>query len=230
MDNLGSMIAGAISMRRRDLLTWTPALGWVAMAATPGVTHAQAAGFLDGRDYLTLTPTVPVETAADRIELIEFFWYGCPHCNAFEPVLAKWVKTLPPYVAFRRVPVAFQQSFVAQQHLFYALEAMNLVEKLHANVFAAIHAQRRRLVSLDVIVEWVRTQGVDVEQFVRHFQSFNTETRVRRANQLTDAYRVQGVPALGVAGRYYTDGELTRDMGRALEVVSFLVNQVRSGR
>jgi len=86
------------------------------------------------------------------------------------------------------------------------------------------------LVSLDVIVEWVRTQGVDVEQFVRHFQSFNTETRVRRANQLTDAYRVQGVPALGVAGRYYTDGELTRDMGRALEVVSFLVNQVRSGR
>jgi len=183
-----------------------------------------------GQDFVRLDPPAPVDTPAGRIELIEFFWYGCPHCNAFEPVLAQWAKMLPKDVAFRRVPVAFQSSFVAQQKLFYALEAMNLVDKLHARVFAAIHNERQKIVTPDAILAWIGAQGVDTAQFASHFQSFSIETKARRAAQLTDAYQVQGVPALGVAGRFYTDGELTRSMDRALQVTSFLLDQVRSGR
>jgi len=199
-------------------------MGW---SVAPEGAWAQAGGFRIGQDFVRLEPPAPIDTPAGRIEVIEFFWYGCPHCNAFEPMLSEWIKTLPGDVAFRRVPVAFQQSFIAHQQLFYALEAMNLVAQLHARVFAAIHNERRRLVSAPAILSWVHDQGVDTAQFSGHFQSFSTESKVRRANQLTDAYQVQGVPALGVAGRFYTDAELTRNMGRALQVASFLVDQVR---
>lgn len=205
-------------------------LGFGAVAGWPGVVAAQAGDMRPGRDFLPLHPVAPVDAPAGKIELVEFFWYGCPHCNAFEPVLASWIKTLPADVAFRRVPVAFQSSFVAQQKLFYALEAMNLVDKLHARVFAAIHTERQPIATPQAIMAWIGRQGVDTAQFASHFQSFSVETKARRASQLTDAYQVQGVPALGVAGRFYTDGELTRNIDRALQVANFLVDQVRAGR
>lgn len=216
-------------MQRRGVLMAASAVGAAVVLGAPSVGWSQAGSFRMGQDYVRLDPPAPVDTPAGRIELIEFFWYGCPHCNAFEPVLAQWAKMLPKDVAFRRVPVAFQSSFVAQQKLFYALEAMNLVDKLHARVFAAIHTERQKIVTPDAILAWIGAQGVDTAQFANHFQSFSVETKARRAAQLTDAYQVQGVPALGVAGRFYTDGELTRSMDRALQVTSFLLDQVRSG-
>jgi len=217
-------------MHRRHVLSLAGAAGVAASVCEPVVAWAQAQAFRAGQDFLPVSPAAPVDAPDGKIELIEFFWYNCPHCNAFEPVLARWVKSLPADVAFRRVPVAFQSSFVDQQKLFYALEAMNLVDKLHARVFAAIHAERQQLTTPQAIAAWIGRQGVVAAQFTSHFQSFATETKARRASQLTDAYQVQGVPALGVAGRFYTDGELTRNMNRALDVVSFLMDQVRAGR
>lgn len=217
-------------MHRRQVVSWACAAGFAARALQPDAVWAQAESFHAGRDFLLVNPAAPVDAPAGKIELIEFFWYGCPHCNAFEPVLANWIKTLPADVAFRRVPVAFQSSFAAQQRLFYALEAMHLVDKLHARVFAAIHRERQQIATPQAIMAWIERQGVDAAQFAGHFQSFSTETKARRASQLTDAYQVQGVPALGVAGRFYTDGELTRNMDRALQVATFLVDQVRTGR
>jgi protein dithiol oxidoreductase (disulfide-forming) len=183
-----------------------------------------------GADYLVLDKRAPVEAAAPKIEVVEFFWYSCPHCNAFEPMLEGWIKRLPKDVALRRVPVGFRDDFVPQQRLYYALEAMGLLDKVHSKVFAAIHAEKQALNKGDQIGDWVAKQGVDRVKFMEQYNSFTVSTKVSKATQLQNTYRVEGVPALGVAGRFYTDGTLSKNMDRALQVVDHLVAEVRAGR
>jgi thiol:disulfide interchange protein DsbA len=183
-----------------------------------------------GTDYVKLGKPAPVDTPAGKIEVLEFFWYNCPHCNAFEPVLNDWAKRLPKDVVLKRVPVAFQESYLPQQRLYYALEALGLTAKLHDRVFAAIHSERQNLSTEQTITDWVGKQGVDKALFTSHFNSFTTVAKARRASQLMNDYEVDGVPALGVAGRFYTDGAMTKSMDRALQVVDFLVGEVRAGR
>lgn len=206
--------------------------GAVAAGSTlwSGAAQADTAKPEAGTDYLPLDPRAPVEAPAGKIEVVEFFWYNCPHCNVFEPLLAGWIKTLPKDVAFRRAPVAFRDEFVPQQRLYFALEAMGLVDKLHAKVFAAIHVEKIDLSKAASIADWVAKQGVDMAKFNQQYSSFSVATKATKAAQLQNAYKVEGVPALGVAGRFYVDGTLTKSMDRALKVVESLVAGVRSGR
>lgn len=215
-------------MKRRDFsLTW----GAVGVSAVlPSVVLAQGKTFQAGEDYLVVKPAAAVEAPAGKIEVVEFFWYSCPHCNEFEPTLNAWVKRLPADVAMRKVPIAFQDSFVPQQRLYYALEAMGLVEKLHSKVFAAIHVERQKLDKEDAIATWVAAQGVDKAKFLQQFNSFSVVTKAKKATLLQNAYGVEGVPALGVAGRFYTDGSHAKGLERALQVVDALVDQVRNKR
>jgi thiol:disulfide interchange protein DsbA len=145
-------------------------------------------------------------------------------------MLAGWIKSLPKDVAFRRAPVAFRDDFVPQQRLYFALEAMGLVEKLHAKVFAAIHGEKQDLSKAAAITDWVAKQGVDMAKFNQQYNSFSVATKATKAAQLQNAYKVEGVPALGVAGRYYVDGTLAKSMDRALKVVDQLITGVRSGK
>ena len=215
-------------MKRRD---FSLACGVAAGAAwLPTGALAQAKPPQAGTDYLVVEKPAGVEAPAGKIEVVEFFWYSCSHCNAFEPALEGWIKRAPKDVVVRRVPVAFQDSFVPQQRLFYTLEAMGLLDKLHAKVFAAIHGEKQNLTKADAIVDWVVKQGVDKAKFQEQFNSFSVATKATRGTQLQNAYRVEGVPSLGVAGRFYTDSTLTKNMDRALQVVEFLAAQVRSGR
>lgn len=221
-------------MKRREFAQGVGAvLGLSGLAtgltAVLGASSARAQGKA-GTDYLVLDKRAPVETAAPKIEVVEFFWYSCPHCNAFEPALEAWIKKLPKDVAIRRVPVGFRDDFVPQQRLFYTLEAMDLVDKLHAKVFAAIHVEKQALNKAEAIADWMAKQGVDKDKFMAQFNSFSVATKTTRATQLQNNYRVEGVPALGVAGRFYTDGTLAKNMPRALEIVDFLVAEVRAGR
>jgi thiol:disulfide interchange protein DsbA len=216
-------------MKRRDFsLACSSALA-AASAVFPAVVQAQAKPPVAGTDYLVLDKPAAVEAPQGKIEIVEFFWYNCPHCNAFEPTFDAWSKQAPKDVLVRRVPVAFQSDFGPQQRLFYALEAMGLVDKLHAKVFAAIHVEKQRLATAEAIVDWVSKQGVDKAKFLEQFNSFSATTKASKAKQLQDAYRVEGVPALGVAGRFYTDGALTKTMERALQVALFLAEGVRRG-
>ena len=215
-------------MKRRD---FSLACGVAAGAAwLPTGASAQAKPPQAGTDYLVVEKPAGVEAPAGKIEVVEFFWYSCSHCNAFEPALEGWIKRAPKDVVVRRVPVAFQDSFVPQQRLFYTLEAMGLLNKLHAKVFAAIHGEKQNLTKADAIVDWVAKQGVDKAKFEEQFNSFSVATKATRGTQLQNAYRVEGVPSLGVAGRFYTDSTLTKNMDRALQVVEFLAGLVRSGR
>jgi protein dithiol oxidoreductase (disulfide-forming) len=200
------------------------------LAGVPGLALAQARPPVAGDDYLVLDKRAAVEAPAGKIEVVEFFWYSCPHCNAFEPTLDAWIKRAPKDLAVRRVPVAFRDDFVPQQRLFYALEALGLLDKMHGKVFTAIHGEKLKLDRAETITEWVVKQGVDKAKFTEQYNSFSVATKATKARQLQDAYKVEGVPALGVAGRFYVDGTLAKSMERALQIVDFLAETVRKGR
>lgn len=224
-------------MKRRDFsITCGAALATSALVLSTAQAQTTAPAQVQGKkpelgtDYLQLDKPAAVEAPAGKIEVVEFFWYSCPHCNVFEPTFDAWSKRVPKDVLVRRVPVAFRDDFAPQQRLFYALEAMGLLEQLHRKVFAAIHSEKQNLATGDAIVDWVAKQGVNKAKFLENFNSFSVSTKTSRATQLQNAYKVEGVPALGVGGRFYTDGSLAKSMERSLQVVEFLIAQVRSGR
>lgn len=210
-------------MNRRE---WT--LAAATLGALPSLAWAQAAGEpRQGRDYNTLAKRVATEVPAGKIEVIEFFWYSCPHCYAFEPTMEAWIKAASPDVVVKRVPVAFRADFQPQQKLYYALESLNKVNELQIKVFNAIHRERQPLTTDDAIIAWAVKQGLDRARFTEAYQSFSVATKLRRAVQLQDEYKVEGVPSLGIAGRFYTDGTLAGSMERALQVTDYLVDRVR---
>lgn len=192
------------------------------------VAWAQAALFKSGKDYMTLERPVATEAGAGKIEVIEFFWYSCPHCNAFEPSFAQWVKNAPKDVVVRRIPVSFRDDFAPQQRLFFTIEAMNLMETLHPKVFAAIHVEKLMLNTDASVLAWAEKQGVDKTKFNDIYKSFGVATKLKRAVQLQNEFKVEGVPSLGVAGRYYIDGTLAGSMDRALKVAESLIAQSRT--
>lgn len=214
-------------MKRREFAV-AASVGLIG--AQPMMALAQARKPDAGADFLVLDKKAPVEAAPGKIEVVEFFWYKCPHCNAFEPALESWIKRLPPDVTLRRVPVGFRDDFAPLQRLFYVLEAMGQLDKLHARVFAAIHVQKKQLDTGPQIASWMAEQGVDQAKFMEQYNSFSVSTKVTKATQLQNLYRVEGVPALGVAGRFYTDGTLSKNMDRALQTVDFLIGEVRAKR
>ena len=217
-------------MNRREFSEATAAVMGAAALGFPGLVLAQARAPQEGKDFRALEKRATVEAPAGKIEVVEFFWYSCSHCNSFEPRLNAWLKKAPPDVAFRRVPVAFRDDFVPQQRLYYALEAMGKVEELHNKVFQEIHVNRQQVSKEDQILAFVEKNGVDRAKFQEQYSSFAVSTKARRAKQLQDAYVVDGVPALGVAGRYYVDGDLAGNMDRALQVADYLIAETRKAK
>ena len=213
-------------MKRREFsLTAVSALAATTLALPA---FAQVAP-KEGKDYVKLGKPVASEAPAGQVDVIEFFWYNCSHCNEFEPNFATWTKTAPKNASVRRVPVAFNASFAPQQKLYYTLEGMGKVDELHARVFRAIHTERQNLSKEDAIFAWMGKQpGVDMAKFKEIYNSFTVSNQVRRASQLQEAYGVEGVPSMGVAGRYYTDGTLAGSMPSVLSVVTYLVNSTKA--
>ncbi|WP_427914003.1 thiol:disulfide interchange protein DsbA/DsbL [Ramlibacter sp. MMS24-I3-19] len=216
-------------MNRREFSVGTTCLLAAASVGFPHLVWAQGKPE-EGREFKTLDKRVPTEAPAGKVEVIEFFWYSCPHCNAFEPQLESWLKKLPPDVSFRRVPVAFNDSFVPQQRLFYTLDALGKVDEMQRKVFQAIHGERQALNKEDQILAWAEKNGFDKAKFKDTYNSFSVQTKARKATQLQEAYQVEGVPALCVGGRWYTDGSLAGNMGRALQVTEFLIAEARKSR
>jgi thiol:disulfide interchange protein DsbA len=212
-------------MLRRD---FSLGLGSVALGASP-IAWAQGKTPVDGGEFISLERPVPTEGGPGKVDVLEFFWYSCPHCNAFEPQLEAWLAKLPKHVHFRRVPVMFRPNFEPQQRLFYVLEAMGRLEDLHKKVFYAIHVEKQSLDSPDSIAAWISKQGVDRSKFLEQYNSFAVTTKSRRATQWQEQYKVDGVPSVGIAGRYYTSGSLAGTMQRALQVTDYLIGQIAKG-
>ena len=216
-------------MQRREFSFSAASLAASALGACalPTLAQAQAKAFQSGTDYLTLDKPAPTEAPAGQIEVVEFFWYNCPHCNAFEPMFDAWSKKLPKDVTVRRAPVAFRADFEPQQRLYYVLESLGKVEELHKKVFIAIHVDRQPLTTAAQITAWVEKQGIPKAKFTELYNSFSISTKARKATQLQDAYALDGVPALGINGRYFTSGTQAKTLERSLQVAYYLIGQSR---
>jgi len=200
------------------------------LAALPLGVQAQGKPPAEGKDYLLLSKPAPSEAPAGQIEVVEFFWYSCPHCNEFEPQLEAWAAKAPKDVSLRRVPVSFRPDFEPQQRLYYVLEALGKVAALHKKVFYAIHVEKQTLNTADLVTAWAQKQGIDKAKFTELYNSFPVNMKARKATQLQEAFMVDGVPALGVDGRYYTSGSLAGNMARALTVTDHLLTLARSSK
>ena len=207
-----------MNFRRRMLVA---ALGLAPLAATAQARRPEA-----GVDFSELRPQQPVE-AKGKVEVLEFFWYGCPHCYSLQPLIEKWVAQLPADVEYRRVPAVFNENWARDAAIFYTLEALGALERLHRPFFDAIH--RDRLSTGDPVSrnDWLQKNGVDVQRFEEAFKSFGVQTKVRRAQQLSVAYRIDGTPALAVHGRYTISAEQARTQARMLSIADYLVAVVR---
>jgi len=206
------------------------ALRLAATAAAPGLAlqaFAQAAP-VEGRDYARLAQPLPMP-ATGKVEVIEFFGYWCPHCNAFEPALDAWSRKLPADVAFRRVPVAFSAPQEPYAKIFLSLEAMGLLDQMHRKVFNAIHVQHQRLEKESEILAFVTANGIDATKFSETYKSFTVASKFKQARQLADAYRIDGVPTIGIHGRFFTSPSLAGSAEQALKVTDALIQRARLG-
>jgi thiol:disulfide interchange protein DsbA len=213
-------------MKRRDFSKHLAGTG--LGLAVAGMARAQG-GFVEGQHFVKLNTPVAVALPSPdkKVEVLEFFGYWCPHCNAFESTLEAWVKKLPADVSFRRVPVAFSPTQQPLQKAYFALEDMGQLPTMHRRVFAAIHQQNKRLNTDAEIAEFVTSQGVDATKFREAFTSFSVNTRINRARQLSQEYKIDGVPTLGVQGRYFTSGSLAGSNDRMVAVADFLIQRSR---
>ena len=216
-------------MQRREFSITAAALATTATLVTP-VVFAQGKPPQEGTDFLVLDKLAPTEAGVGKIEVVEFFWYSCPHCNRFEPQLQEWVKKMPKDVVLRRAPVAFRPDFEPQQRLYFVLEALGKVEELHSKVFNAIHVERQLLNTAELVAAWAEKQGINKAKFTEAYNSFPVATKSRKTTLLQDSYKVDGVPSLGVAGKYYTSGTVAQTMERALVVTDYLIGLARKGK
>jgi thiol:disulfide interchange protein DsbA len=188
---------------------------------------APAMAQVAGKDYTLIEPAQPTDNPA-KIEVIEFFSYGCPHCNDFNPLIGAWAAKLPADVYFKKVPVTFGRAAWSNiARLYYALETTGDLGKLDADVFKAIHGERVNLFDERVLNEWVAKKGVDPKKFADAFNSFGVMSKVKRAELMQQSYRVQGVPAVVVNGKYMIEG---KEFNETLAIADKLIAKIRAER
>lgn len=209
-----------------------------ASAASPAsaagfapVKVVDASTFVAGTDYLPLKAPVASDAPKGKAEVIEFFGYWCPHCNHFEPEFDAWRKSAPAQIVVTRVPMAFRPEAAPLQRLYFALLGLNKVDAMHSKVFDAIHKEKLQLYTDEAVLAWAAKQPeIAGDGFVKAYKSFGMESQIKRASQMMVDYGVEGVPSLGVAGKYYVDGEHAKSLTRALEIATALaVQEARKG-
>ncbi len=177
--------------------------------------------------YQRVTPAQPTKTG-DKIEVLEIFWFGCPHCFHFEPILNRWRKQLPDDVEFRYMPGVFRKNWVPGARAFYTAEVLGVDDKLHEAIFKAIHVQHRKLFTQDSIADVFEANGVSREDFDKAWNSFTVENLVREAMQMSRQYGISGVPSIIVNGKYRTSASLAGSYEDMLKVVDQLIDKERA--
>ncbi len=174
-----------------------------------------------GKDYVPVRPPQPTDSGPGKVEVLEFFWYGCPHCNNLQPSLEAWLERKPADVAFRRVPAVFQDSWVPLTRAYYTIEAMGLVDKLHQEMFATLHKRRVPLRDANAIIDWAASKGVDRGRFANTYNSFGVNGRTQRSIELTRKYDIPGTPALIIDGQFLTAPSMTLKADRTVDYTRF---------
>ncbi len=199
-----------------DSGTHNPLLAAVAstMAATTPSAAAASSPWQEGVNYTRLVPAQPTSVAQGQVEVLEFFWYGCPHCYAIDPLVESWKKSKPAYIAFSRVPVMWSEAHRSTARLFYTMESMGKLEQMHGEIFKEIHVNGDMLIAPDpndtAAAERLQTAfagkfGIPEEAFKKAYHSFAVDTALQRADQLVLRYRIEGVPTFIINGKYVAD-------------------------
>ena len=200
----------------------------IALLAFAMFSGAASAQLVEGKNYERIANPQPVETGK-KIEVLEFFSYGCPHCAALEPYLDKWLDKLPPDVAFRRVPVMFQPRWVALAKIYYTLDALGEAKR-SPDVFKAIHQSGKELWDKKPRLEWATSEGIDAKKFEEVFDSFAIDGKVKRAMQLAQEYRIQAVPTVIVDGKFVTSSDRVGTHANLPAAIDELVAKARTER
>jgi len=185
---------------------------------------SQAKDYVEGKDYSRLEKPVATQSG-DKVEVLEFFWYGCPHCFAFEPSLKKWKKNIPANTQFIRVPAPLNPRWMVHTKAYYTLQIMGEDDKHHDAIFKAMHIDKKKLYSKEALADFLASRGVDKDKFLSNFDSFAVEMRARQAMQLAQQYQLQGVPMLAINGKYTVSGSQAGSHQAMLEITNYLIEK-----
>ena len=179
--------------------------------------------YTEGVDYkkIDAQPT----SSGDKVEVLEFFWYGCPHCYSFEPFVQSWKKSKPANAEFVRAPAIFRPDWEVQARVYYALSNMGVVEDYHGKIFSEIHKNKKRLNKKELMVDFLVKQGVDKKKLLAEYDSFATDGMVRKTKKKQQAYRIQGVPTVIVNGKYMVSGSMAGSYENMIKIINHLVEK-----
>ena len=199
------------------------------VAALPAAARLPAGKWVAGTNYRPLSPAQPTDVAPDKVEVVEMFWYACPHCYALDPFLESWRKSKPAYIEFRRVPVTWGPVHRSHAQLFYALQALGKEEAVHAAIFSEMNEKKNYMFaqgdereSLAAQVAFVKSQGISEADFMNAYNSFSVQTNLQKADELMRRYKVEGVPLLVINGKYLTDVSMAGSPANVISIVNDL--------
>jgi thiol:disulfide interchange protein DsbA len=200
-------------------------LGWLAVFCLPLMAFGDDnAPFREGTDYQRLPSSVSTSTA-NKIEVVEFFWYGCSHCYNLEPVIEAWLTHKPENVEFLRIPAVLGRNWEPHARTFYAAQLLGVEDKIHKSLMDAFHVQKRSLSNEAQIADFFAEHGINKETFLKAYNSFDVELQLRRSQQLVQRLGIDGVPTIIVNGKYLTNGTMAGSTARIFEIVDYLVNK-----
>ena len=185
--------------------------------------------FQEDVNFFPLLVEQPVRTGG-RIEVLEIFWYGCPHCYALEPYLKKWLKNKPEFVEFVQLPAVLNRSWAFDARVFYTFVALGLMDELHEAYFDAIHQDRRRMKNVEQVASWAQEQGIDPKLILDTFNSFGVDSMLANATQMSGRYEADGVPTIIIDGKYRTTVSLAGGHNEIIDLINYLAQRAKSER
>lgn len=203
-------------------------LALLAVAGLAGSAAAQDTRARQNIEYRLIAPQ-PVGTG-DKIEVIDFFWYGCPHCNNLQPALEEWIKRKPADVALRRIPAILRDAWAPHVRIYYTLERLGELERLHQRVYFSYHVEGLQMSRPEVMEQWAASNGIDRDRWRAAYSSAEVDASIERARQLTEAYSVRGTPSLVVDGRFLTSSSMVSSYPEMVEVLEDLIRIARQKR
>lgn len=177
--------------------------------------------------YNVISPAQLTQTG-DKIEVLEVFWYACPHCYDFEPHIKEWLQNKPDGVEFRRMPGIFRKNWIPHAKAFYTAEKLGVLDKIHGPLFDAIHKQRKKIHDDDDIEKFFVQHGVDRDEFVKVYESDEIDTKVKQAFVMGQRYKITGVPAIIVNGKYMVSGSTAGSFENVLKITNTLVDKEKA--
>ena len=189
-----------------------------------GMVNAET--YEEGKHYKLVDQAKTID--GDKVEVLEFFWYGCPHCYQFEPKLSEWKKNKPDYVEFVRVPATFQPLWILHARAYYALQLLGVGEEIHLKFFSEIHNKKNYMKTVDALTVFVQANGVDRSEFIDAMNSFTVETNVRKATKLVTDYNLNGVPAVAVNGKYLISASMAGSYDNMIKIMNYLIEKEKA--